>query len=81
MAPIGFLRVISYPLAFNSEGESISNSSFMTYFQNFTSLYLSMESRDDLTEWQELFTKSLGRPASFIREDVDGQDIGACAGT
>ena len=53
----------------------------MTFFQNFTSLYLSMESRDELTEWQELFTKSLGRPASFIREDGDGQDIGACAGT
>ena len=60
---------------------NLSNSSFMTYFQNFTSLYLSMESRDELTEWQELFTKSLGRPASFIREDGDGQDIGACAGT
>ena len=72
--------MISYPLAFNSEYEPISFL-FHYFFQNFTSLYLSMESRDELTEWQELFTKSLGRPASFIREDGDGQDIGACAGT
>lgn len=47
--------------------------------ENFTSLYLSMESREDLEDWQECLNKALGRPASIIRDDDDAQDNGACA--
>lgn len=45
---------------------------------NFTSLYLSMESREEMDTWQESLQQALKQPSSNIREE--DSDKGACAG-
>ena len=53
---------------------------FAFCFQNFTSLYLSMDSREDMDSWLECLTHALKRPSSTAKEQLGVMSQGACAG-
>ena len=57
-----------------------NRSCFAFYFQNFTSLYLSMDSREDMDSWLECLTHALKRPSSTAKEQLGVMSQGACAG-
>lgn len=44
---------------------------------NFTSLYLSVETREEMESWQECLQQAIKQPSSSVRENGD---VGACAG-
>lgn len=53
---------------------------YCLFFQNFTSLYLSMDTREDMDSWLECLTQALERPSSIPKEQPEVTQ-GACAGT